>query len=151
MINTYCLSVEGVGFGSFAVATLGFLELKVALTINMVGIESKEAFGRPKIRWAEPIPAYIGLRRVYIPHPIEVTLKSIKSVEAFGRPEIRLNLNVQGIQSEEVFGQSRICLDLKVRNIRSIEKFGKPITVADRGFIENLEEEEALTLFLLAA
>jgi len=33
MINTYCLSVEGVGFGSFAVATLGFLGIEVEVEV----------------------------------------------------------------------------------------------------------------------
>ena len=59
-----------------------------ALNIEMIGIVSAEAFGKPKIRWVEPMYALGGLRQIYIPRPIEINLKGIQSAEAFGQPVI---------------------------------------------------------------
>lgn len=104
------------------------------LTINMVGIVSAEAFGRPKIV-RKIITKYIEGGLVYrMPlRPIEVRLRGIESAEFFGRPEIGLNLNIH--------------------NIWSIEKFGQLKVAKDRRFVskDELEEEEALNFFLMAA
>ena len=145
---------QGLGRISSALLADGLgtsLEQEEALNIEIIGIVSVEAFGRLKIRWVEPTYALSGLRQIYIPRPIEIRLKGVGSIEVFGHPEIRLNFNIQGIELMKAFGQFGIRLNLKPRYIWSIEKFGKPIIIADREFIENLEEEETLTLFLLAA